>query len=479
MSISNLDGVDSTNAVVAQLRDPSVKMDQLVQYTQGSNPLIPSYLALAEIQRRQDLNMLTPGQSSPTTVAQDLVSKALTPQMPMQGMTPQTAPQQAPQGVAGLQAPQGVAALPSGMGPQSFAGGGIVAFSGDKPESSDVKDPDADTSDNAYLNRSRGLVEGVKSIGNAFTNLRNYDPLQKGSDLISGAVNSVQDWGQTPLDKQAATFRSYSMTPDQTPPVGGQTVLPAAAKPTSNSGFYNDAEYSGPQVGAKSSAGAKTGAGADTGAKAGTKASDAANQLNIPQSTSASDIFGKYQQMYDEQKAQAGADKEQAKWMRLLEAGLGIMGGTSPYAAVNIGQGATGAVKGYAQDVAGMRKEQADANKELALIGMKQAEIKNEADKTGITKQHYEDWARLEQQKNGILATNAANNSAATKIALAQQGNAQKIYSGLLKADPMHMQTTDEQKWATARARAGAGESGGDTGGTTTLQWGDLTQKKS
>ena len=93
------------------------------------------------------------------------LSKALAPQMPMggmQGMAPQQMPQQAPQGVAGLQAPQGVAALPSGMGQQSFAGGGIVAF--DEGSKKAVKDPDAtdsDTSmdDNAYLNRSRGLVE--------------------------------------------------------------------------------------------------------------------------------------------------------------------------------------------------------------------------------------------------------------------------------------------------------------------------------
>ena len=179
--------MDNLNRIAGELQSPSIGMDRLAQYAQGTNPLIPQYMALAEIQRRQDLTKLEPGQASTTTVAQDLVSKALAPQMPqmgLPGMAPQQppqVPQQAPQGVAGLQAPQGVAALPSGMGGQSFAGGGIVAFSGDKPESSDVKDPDADTSmdDNAYLNRSRGLVEGVKSLAEPFTQLRNYDPLQK------------------------------------------------------------------------------------------------------------------------------------------------------------------------------------------------------------------------------------------------------------------------------------------------------------
>lgn len=44
-------------------------------------------------------------------------------------------------------------------------------------------------------------------------------------------------------------------------------------------------------------------------------------------------------------------DIKQQQWMRLLQAGLGILGGESPYAFTNIGKGSQEALKGYAEDV--------------------------------------------------------------------------------------------------------------------------------
>lgn len=44
-------------------------------------------------------------------------------------------------------------------------------------------------------------------------------------------------------------------------------------------------------------------------------------------------------------------DIKQQQWTRLLQAGLGIMGGESPYAFSNIGKGSQEALKGYAEDV--------------------------------------------------------------------------------------------------------------------------------
>jgi hypothetical protein len=42
--------------------------------------------------------------------------------------------------------------------------------------------------------------------------------------------------------------------------------------------------------------------------------------------------------------------------LRLLEAGLGILGGESPYAFVNIGKGATPALQGLAKDIKDIKK---------------------------------------------------------------------------------------------------------------------------
>lgn len=55
-------------------------------------------------------------------------------------------------------------------------------------------------------------------------------------------------------------------------------------------------------------------------------------------------------------------ERSQQKYMRLLEAGLGIMGGESPYALSNIGKGSQAALRGYGEDV---RAQQAQRLAEL------------------------------------------------------------------------------------------------------------------
>ena len=56
-------------------------------------------------------------------------------------------------------------------------------------------------------------------------------------------------------------------------------------------------------------------------------------------------------------KEEATADKEKAGWMALLKAGLATMGGTSPYALTNIGQGAQAGVADYIEAQKDFRKE--------------------------------------------------------------------------------------------------------------------------
>ena len=402
-------GVDRYGAVAEQLSNPAVKMNQLIQYAQGTNPLVPSFMALAEIQNRQNAVALQPGQFSPTTVQQDLITKAESPMpMGMPGMAPQQMPQQTPQGVAGLQAPQGVAALPSGMGQQSFAGGGIVAF--DEGSKKAVKDPDAtdyDTSmdDNAYLNRSRGVVEGVKNVVGPIFNPRSYDlpylyQRDIGQPFQKYASNVIESFRETP-EQQAARFRSYSMTPNQTPTVGfpapatAVKPVPISRKDLAFTQDMEDQESNKPAV-IPGKPGAATPKAEDAlNLKRKPTADDAAKQLNIPQTEGKSKLFADYEDMLKAQGEESKKDRETSKYMRLLEAGLGIMGGTSPYAFANIGQGATQAVKGAAQDIATFRKEQRENIKDLAALGMKREEFAQEARKLDITQQHYNDLKDL------------------------------------------------------------------------------------
>jgi len=96
------------------------------------------------------------------------------------------------------------------------------------------------------------------------------------------------------------------------------------------------------------------------------------------------DMYAKYEEMLKGQAAESKEARQQDKYLRLLEAGLGIMGGTSPYLATNLGQGAMGAAKGYAQDKAGYRKEERENIKELMGLGMKKEEAQREAKKLAI-----------------------------------------------------------------------------------------------
>jgi hypothetical protein len=56
------------------------------------------------------------------------------------------------------------------------------------------------------------------------------------------------------------------------------------------------------------------------------------------------------------EKEELKGDKKKLLTCVLLEAGLGILGGESPYAFVNIGKGATPALQGLAKDIKEIQK---------------------------------------------------------------------------------------------------------------------------
>ena len=71
---------------------------------------------------------------------------------------------------------------------------------------------------------------------------------------------------------------------------------------------------------------------------------------------------------YLEDQARKTTDVRTDAWTRALEAGLGILGGESPYALTNIGKGSQAAVKGFAEDVKERRKQNlADMQLKLQL----------------------------------------------------------------------------------------------------------------
>jgi hypothetical protein len=70
------------------------------------------------------------------------------------------------------------------------------------------------------------------------------------------------------------------------------------------------------------------------------------------------DIFKKQGKDVAEERAGIAKDREEAKTFRILEAAAGVLSGTSPFAAVNIGKGTAPAVQGLAADMKEFQKNE-------------------------------------------------------------------------------------------------------------------------
>jgi hypothetical protein len=122
-----------------------------------------------------------------------------------------------------------------------------------------------------------------------------------------------------------------------------------------------------------------------------------------------SDYLGEYATYLKERKGEMAKDKETNKYLALLQAGLGMMGGSSRYAGVNIGQGASQGVGAY---MAGRKQESADDRAlQQGMLGLSRADLYN--------KMHLADIAgKAEANKNLQTYRNA---SLAQQLGLKQE----------------------------------------------------------
>lgn len=94
--------------------------------------------------------------------------------------------------------------------------------------------------------------------------------------------------------------------------------------------------------------------------------------------------FSEYAQMIKDQRAGGASEREQAKNMAIMQAGLGMMGGTSPNAFANIAQGIQPAVAQYQQQLQAIKKDDRDSLKQLMELGVSKEKFLQEAQKMGI-----------------------------------------------------------------------------------------------
>lgn len=157
-----------------QLKD--VPQSTLIGYAKNPNSVVPQFLALAEIQRRQQLQ--APAQAPQSTVANDVLSQAQ-PAPQMMQAAPQL-PENQP----------GVAQLPTGMS-QGFASGGIVAFAnGGVP---DQEDEDyEDYLDRVETSKRRGMIdEALASLKGRVAGIvsalpKSYEDTKREASSVSG-----------------------------------------------------------------------------------------------------------------------------------------------------------------------------------------------------------------------------------------------------------------------------------------------------
>jgi hypothetical protein len=91
---------------------------------------------------------------------------------------------------------------------------------------------------------------------------------------------------------------------------------------------------------------------------------------------------------------QAAKDaRKEDKLMAMLQAGLGIAGGTSQYAAANV-KGALPALQGYQEEMRGLRSDENKQIAQIAALNLKGAELKQELNKLGVTKEYYDSQIR-------------------------------------------------------------------------------------
>ena len=123
-----------------QLKD--VPQAKLVDYAKNPNSVVPQFLALAEIQRRQQLQKAVPDQAPQSSVAEDIMAQE--PRM------------------------QGVAQLPTRamFTEQGMAGGGIVAFA----EGGDAEDEYEELLEKNRRSRLQGMQQALAEAGGYLMN---------------------------------------------------------------------------------------------------------------------------------------------------------------------------------------------------------------------------------------------------------------------------------------------------------------------
>ena len=331
--------------------------DALIGYVQNPQGEVPSYLALSELQRRKDTRAKYEAQQAPeSSVAEDLGQKAMPDQGGLAMLAGQPQMQMEDQVVAGLPVDDNM------YQDQNFAGGGIVAFQKGGYSYSPDYDPveqyrrARQLGEENVRRKKYGLATtGVKEEGietpydaalNYYEGLRSQAAMSgKGLPELMSATNTLQ--------KRREAWLSGSLDPySQTSPVGSKPNLIGTQEPVITKPTATDK----PDV-------TLTGDAAQNAAKQpfqGVGFDGSFYDKMLKKEKTLQELSDEYKAVLGTDPTLAGRQEKLAKMearakrmedmapgMAMLEAGLGIAAGTSPFALANIGKGAMAGVKSY------------------------------------------------------------------------------------------------------------------------------------
>lgn len=94
--------------------------------------------------------------------------------------------------------------------------------------------------------------------------------------------------------------------------------------------------------------------------------------------------FAEYEGLLQDLRGKGGSEREQAKAMAIFQAGLGMMGGTSPNAFANIAAGAMPAITQYQSALKDLRKEDRDTLKQMLDLGVSKEQFLQKAQQMGV-----------------------------------------------------------------------------------------------
>jgi len=368
-------------------------------------------------------NAATEEQKADTTVAQDVLGLPTQPQAKPQQLgiaAPQPQPQ--PQMAQGLpaaqmaaakpQAPTGVESLPAGdVGNYSMAGGGIVAFG----DGGDVPGYAGSPTYGSVV----GAITDAQAVAMGYPNAQAYMEAQERSNL----AKSMQD-----------TFSAQGR-PDS--PV---FVRPQAAAPA-------NVNASGIQL-------------PNPEANLGIASKQARSLIDIPTVRTAEQVLGEQEAMnrrlgvneniYKDQKTELGKDREQlkldreeAKNMAIFKAGMGILGGTSPFAAVNIGQGSTPAINDLASETKDIKKADRELTRAELALDVSENNYKLDKSKSAFNQVEKDTERRDKAQQNvasltGNIASSLNTLGGSRYSAEVQAASVEKQIAGQLEQTGMN-----------------------------------------